>query len=148
MIRLFGKIRWSKLLKTVLAGVGLTFIVGQLLYILLLHAGPSVEAVRQKVATAMGVPFLELSYVGGYLRRESRVLFHREGDTPFVGEHEEVSPEAQSYEIVTGFLKSMSINVDKGVVIKVIKFPMEFDTVFCIVCGKEQWIIFYGNTVM
>ena len=56
MLRLFGKIRWCKFLKTVLVGVGLFFIVGQLLYMLLLHAGPSVETVRQKVATAMGVP--------------------------------------------------------------------------------------------
>ena len=148
MLRLFGKIRWCKFLKTVLVGVGLFFIVGQLLYMLLLHAGPSVETVRQKVATAMGVPSFELFYVGGYLRRESRVLFHREGDTPFAGEHEEIPPETQSYEIVTSFLKSMNVNVDKGVAIKVIKYPLEFDTVFCIVCGKEQWIIFYGNTVM
>ena len=148
MLRLFIKVRWSKLVKIVLAGVGLFFIVGQLLYMLLLHAGPSVETVRQKVATAMGVPSLELFYRGGYLRRESRVLFHRDGGLPFAGGHEEVPPEAQSYEIVTSFLKSMNVNVDKGVAIKVIKFPMEFDTVFCVVCGKEQWIIFYGNTVM
>ena len=148
MLRLFGKIRLSKLLKTVLVGVGVFFIVGQLLYMLLLHAGPSVEKVRQKVAAAIGVPSLELFYVGGYLRRESRVLFHQDGDTPFAGEYEEIPPDRQTFEMTMSFLKEMNVNIDKDATVKVFKFPMEFDTVFCVVCGKERWIIFYGNIVM
>ena len=148
MLRLFEKIKWRKLLKGTLVGVGLFLIVGQLLYMLLLHAGPSVETVRQKTAAAMGVPPLELVYVGGCLRRESRVLFHQDGDTPFAGEYEEIPPDGQTFEITMSFLKEMNVNTDKDATVKVFKFPMEFDTVFCVVCGKERWIIFYGNMVM
>ena len=46
------------------------------------------------------------------------------------------------------FLKDMNVNVNKDVTPTVIKFPMEFDTVFCVICGNERWVIFYGNTVM
>ena len=148
MLRLFNKIRWGKLVKAALVGVGLFFIAGQLLYMLLLHAGPSVETVRQKAAAAIGVPTSELVYVGGYLRRESSVLFHHEGEMPFAGEHVEIPPDGQTFEIIIKFLKDMNVTVDKDTTIKVFKFPMEFDTVFCVVCGKERWIVFYGNIVM
>ena len=148
MLRLFNKIRWGKLVKAALVGVGLFFIAGQLLYMLLLHAGPSVETVRQKAAAAIGVPTSELVYVGGYLRRESSVLFHHEGEMPFAGEHVEIPTDGQTFETIINFLKNMNVTVDKDATIKVFKFPMEFDTVFCVVCGKERWIIFYGNIVM
>ena len=148
MLRLFNKIRWGKLVKAALVGVGLFFIAGQLLYMLLLHAGPSVETVRQKAAAAIGVPTSELVYVGGYLRRESSVLFHHEGEMPFAGEHVEIPPDGQTFETIIKFLKDMNVTVDKDTTIKVFKFPMEFDTVFCVVCGKERWIVFYGNIVM
>ena len=148
MLRLFEKIKWRKLLKGTLVGVGLFLIVGQLLYMLFLHAGPSVETVRQKVAVAMGVPPVELVCVGGRFRRESRVLFHQEGDTPFAGEYEQIPPDGQTFEITMRFLKDMNVNVNKDVTPTVIKFPMEFDTVFCVICGNERWVIFYGNTVM
>ena len=148
MLRLFNKIRWGKLVKAALVGVGLFSIAGQLLYMLLLHAGPSVETVRQKAAAAIGVPTSELVYVGGYLRRESSVLFHHEGEMPFAGEHVEIPPDGQTFETIIKFLKDMNVTVDKDTTIKVFKFPMEFDTVFCVVCGKERWIVFYGNIVM
>ena len=148
MLRLFGNIRWRKLLKGALVGVGLFFIVGQLLYMLLLHAGPSVETVRQKVADAMGVPSLGLVYVGGCLRRESSVLFRHEGNSPLMGKYEEVSPKSQTYEIVMDFLKRMNVNMDMDASIKILKFPLEFDTVFCVICGKERWVVFYGTAVM
>ena len=148
MLRLFNKIRWGKLVKAALVGVGLFFIAGQLLYMLLLHAGPSVETVRQKAAAAIGVPTSELVYVGGYLRRESSVLFHHEGEMPFAGEHVEIPTDGQTFETIINFLKNMNVTVDKDATIKVFKFPMEFDTVFCVVCGNERWIVFYGNIVM
>ena len=148
MLRIFGRIKWKKLLKGALVGVGLFLILGQLLYMLLLHAGPSVETVRQKVAAAMGVPPVELVCVGGCFRRESRALFHQEGDTPFAGKYEEIPPGGQTFEITMKFLNDMNVNVNKDVTTKVIKFPMEFDTVFCVICGNERWIIFYGNIVM
>ena len=148
MLRLFNKIRWGKLVKAALVGAGLFFIAGQLLYMLLLHAGPSVETVRQKAAAVMGVPPSELVYVGGHLRRESSVLFHHEGEMPFTGDHVEIPPDGQNFETILNFLKGMNVTVDKDATIKVFKFPMEFDTVFCVVCGKERWIVFYGNIVM
>ena len=148
MLRLFGKIRWRKLLKGALVGVGLFFIVGQLLYMLLLHAGPSVETVRQKVADAMGVPSLGLVYVGGCLRRESSVLFRHEGNSSLMGKYEEVSPKSQTYEIVMDFLKRMNVNMDMDASIKILKFPWEFDTVVCVICVKERWVVFYGTAVM
>ena len=148
MLRLFNKIRWGKLVKAALVGVGLFFIAGQLLYMLLLHAGPSVETVRQKTAAAIGVPTSELVYVGGCLRRESSVLFHHEGEMPFASEHVEIPPDGQTFETIINFLKNMNVTVDKDATIKVFKFPMEFDTVFCVVCGNERWIVFYGNIVM
>ena len=43
------------------------------------------------------------------------------------------------------FLKEMNVNIDKDATVKVFKFPMEFDTVFCVVCGKERWIVFYAD---
>ena len=128
--------------------MGLFFIVGQLLYMLLLHAGPSVETVRQKVADAMGVPSLGLVYVGGCLRRESSVLFRHEGNSSLMGKYEEVSPKSQTYEIVMDFLKRMNVNMDMDASIKILKFPLEFDTVFCVICGKERWVVFYGMSVM
>ena len=148
MLRLFEKIKWRKLLKGTLVGVGLFLIVGQLLYMLLLHAGPSVETVRQKTAAAMGVPSLGLVYVGGCLRRESSVLFRHEGNSSLMGKYEEVSPKSQTYEIVMDFLKRMNVNMDMDASIKILKFPLEFDTVFCVICGKERWVVFYGMSVM
>lgn len=127
---------------------GCFFIAGQLLYILLLHAGPSVETVRQKAAVAMGVSPSELVYVGGCLRRESSVLFHHEDEMPFTGDHVEIPPDGQNFETILNFLKGMNVTVDKDATIKVFKFPMEFDTVFCVVCGNERWVVFYGNIVI
>ena len=148
MLRLLGMISFGKFLKVLLVGTGLFFISWQLLYMLLLHAGPSVETVRLKVAAAIGVPPVELICDGGCFRRESRALFHQEGNTPFAGEYEEIPPDGQTFEITMKFLKDMNVNVNKDMATKVIKFPMEFDTVFCVICGNERWIIFYGNTVM
>lgn len=142
MLRLFEEIKWRKLLKGTLVDVGLFLIVGQLLYMLFLHAGPSVETVRQKVAVAMGVPPVELVCVGGRFRRESRVLFHQDGDTPFAGEYEEIPPDKQTFEMTMSFLKEMNVNIDKDATVKVFKFPMEFDTVFCVVCGKNDGLYF------
>ena len=148
MLRLLGMISFGKFVKVLLVGTGLFFIGWQLLYMLLLHAGPSVETVRLKVADAMGVPSLGLVYVGGCLRRESSVLFRHEGNSSLMGKYEEVSPKSQTYEIVMDFLKRMNVNMDMDASIKILKFPLEFDTVFCVICGKERWVVFYGMSVM
>ncbi len=148
MLRLFGKTRWTRLVKFVVIGVVVYFIVWQLLYMLLLHSGPSVETIKDKIAVVMGVSPSEFVYVGGYLRRESRVLLRHEGDVSFEGEYEEISRDCQSFDIIMNFLKMMKVNINKEDSIKIIKFSMDFDTVFCVISRNEQWIVFYGNTVM
>lgn len=148
MLRIFGKSRWKQLVKFILFGIGAFFIVWQLLYMMLLSAGPSIETVKDKIAVAMEVSPSELVYVGGYLRRESIALFRHEGDVSFVREQDEISRDCQSFDIVMNFLKDMKVNVDKEVPIKIIKVSMEFDTVFCVISRNERWIVFYGNIVM
>lgn len=67
---------------------------------------------------------------------------------PFTGDHVEIPPDGQNFETILNFLKGMNVTVDKDATIKVFKFPMEFDTVFCVVCGNERWVVFYGNIVI
>ena len=148
MLRLLGMFSFGKFVKVLLVGTGLFFIGWQLLYMLLLHAGPDVETIREKVSTAIGISPSEIAYVGGHLRRESSVLFRHEGNSPLMGKYEEVSPKSQTYEIVMDFLKRMNVNMDMDASIKILKFPLEFDTVFCVICGKERWVVFYGMSVM
>ena len=119
-----------------------------LLYLALLYSGPSEETVRSKIAVTIGIPSSELVYSGGYFRRESKVLFRYKGNTPFINRFEEVQKGSQLEELIFAFLKEMNTNLDCGKEIKVLKFPMEFDTVVCIVCGKDRWVVFYGNTIM
>ena len=123
-------------------------LLGQLLYMLLLHAGPSIETVKHKITIATGVSSSELVYVGGYLRRESKALFRYDGDVAFVCEHQEISPNSQTFDVIINFLKDMKVNIGKEVPIKIIKFTMEFDTVFCIISRNQRWIVFCGNIVM
>ena len=110
--------------------------------------GPDIESVKARVSALVSVPQVEIKCMGGCLRRESEILFHIESSAPLEGEYEELQPKGQIFETVLGFLRRMNVDVDKDARIKVFKFPMEFDTVFCIVCGRERWIIFYGNIVM
>ncbi len=119
-----------------------------LLYLVLLYSGPSEETVRKKIAVIIGVPSSELIYCGGYFHRESKVLFRHKGNTPFLNRFEEVQKDSQLEKLIFAFLKEININLDCDKEIKVMKFSMEFDTVVCIVCEKNQWVIFYGNSLL
>ena len=113
-----------------------------------LTVGPPIETVHAKVADTVGIPSSELVCVGGFLSRESEVLFRREGSTPFAGKCEEVPADAQACEIVMRVLERMNVKMDKAAPIKILKFPWEFDTIYCVICGKDQWMVFFGMCVM
>ena len=117
-------------------------------FLVALILGPDIDTVIAKVSTITSIPQSEIQCLGGNLHRESRVLFRHEGNSPLTGKYEEVSPKSQAYEIVMDFLKHMNVNMDKDVSVRILKFPLEFDTVFCVICGKEQWMVFYGMSVM
>jgi len=113
-----------------------------------LTVGPPIETVRAKIADTMGIPSSELVCVGGFLSRESEVLFRREGSTPFAGKCEEVPAKAQAREIVMEVLERMNVKLDKAAPITILKFPLEFDTIYCVIVGKDQWVVFFGMAVM
>lgn len=144
---MLGFLVMRKWLTSVVA-LGLFFLLFVATLIVGLTVGPSIETVHEKVAVTMGIPSSELVCIGGQLQRESTVLFHREGDTPFTGKYEEISAKNQDREIVMGVLEWMNVQIDKGTPIKVFKFPLEFDTIYCIICGKDQWVVFFGMSVM
>ena len=113
-----------------------------------LAIGPSIEAVHATVASAIGLTPSELICVGGNLRRESIILFQRKGTVPFASVGEPVSATDQEAEIVLGVLERMNLKANNDMPIRVRKIPLEFDTIYCVICGKEQWVVFFGNAVM
>ena len=113
-----------------------------------LTTGPALEAVQKKVASTIGVTPSELVCVGGNLCRESTILFRHDGSAPFTNMGEPVSPKDQDVGIVLEVLERMNVKVSNDMPIKVLKFPLEFDTIYCVICGKERWIVFFGMSVM
>ena len=113
-----------------------------------LMVGPTIETVQKKVVSTIGVTPSELVCVGGNLRRESTILFRYNGSAPFTNMGELVSVKDQDVGIVLGVLERMNVKVSNDMPIKVLKFPLEFDTIYCVICGKEQWIVFFGMFVM
>lgn len=113
-----------------------------------LMVGPTIETVQKKVVSTIGVTPSELVCVGGNLRRESTILFRYNGSAPFTNMGELVSIKDQDVGIVLGVLERMNVKVSNDMPIKVLKFPLEFDTIYCVICGKERWIVFFGMSVM
>ena len=113
-----------------------------------LTIGPSIESVHTTVASAIGITPSELICIGGNLRRESIILFQHKGAVTFDSRGEPVSETDQETGIVLGVLERMNLKTNNEMPIKVRKFPLEFDTIYCVICGKEQWVVFFGNSVM
>lgn len=116
-----------------------------------LYGGPNIGSVRNQVSSALDVPVSNLVYVGGFLSRESKIVFELTGDIqPKESKIENRSNDENTRMILQQVLAAVNVPspADEKVAVAISKFPMEFNTVFYICIGEKRWIVFFGNAVM
>ena len=136
-----------KWLKSVLA-LGLLLLLFAAILIEGLTIGPDIDTVRRITAEVTGIQAPNLVCVGGRLSRESIVVFKVNGNTLLNKVYEEVPPESNTRQILIKELDLQNVHPSWSSQTKVLKFSMEFNTVFAMSSGDEWWIVFFGNAVM
>ena len=113
-----------------------------------LSIGPDIETIRRRTAEATGIPTSDLVCVGGRLSRESIVVFKATGDALLECKNAVRAYESNVRPILTDVLNRMDVNLEENSTINVLKFPMDYNTVFALCINDEWWIVFFGNAVM
>ena len=142
MIVLFVKRRWKSGL-IALAILPLFFII---VFFVALTIGPNIEAVIEKVSAVTAVPQSEIKCRGGWLRREAVVVFELpkgaslQIETADEMERSDVLPRLKEY--------ADRLNLQIPVQGKVLRYRLEFDTVYVVYDRDHRLVFFFGMIVM
>ena len=142
VIVLFVRRRWkSGLIAFVI--LPLFFIIA---FLVALMIGPNIKAVTEKVSAVIAVPQSEIKCVGGWLRREAILVFEIPKDTTLQFEKADATPEND----ILPYLKECAdrLNLQMPAPGKVLRYRLEFDTVFVVYDSDYKLVFFFGMTVM
>lgn len=114
-----------------------------------LSIGPDVESVRLQTAEALGVSPTNLVCEGGCLVREAVLVFRVKERVVFSGVHDNVLPQSNVRQILDGRLRSLNIHPLEYSLADILRFPMEFNTVFALNASDGGWwVVFFRNAIM
>ena len=115
-------------------------------FLVALMIGPNIKAVTEKVSAVIAVPQSEIKCVGGWLRREAILVFEIPKDTTLQFEKADATPEND----ILPYLKECAdrLNLQMPAPGKVLRYRLEFDTVFVVYDSDYKLVFFFGMTVM
>ena len=142
MIVLFAKRRWKSGLSALVI-LPLFFIIA---FLVALMTGPNIEAVTEKVSAATAVPQSEIKCLGGWLRREAILVFEIPKDTTLQFEKADATPGNE----ILPYLKECAdrLNLQMPAQGKVLRYRLEFDTVYVVYDRDRRLVFFFGMIVM
>ena len=108
--------------------------------------GPTIEAVTEKVSAATAVPQSEIKCLGGWLRREAVIVFELpkgaslQIETADEMERNDILPRLKKY--------ADRLNLQMPARCKVLRYRLEFDTVYVVYDRDHRLVFFFGMIVM
>ena len=142
MIVLFVRRRWkSGLIALVILPLFFIFA-----FLVASMIGPTIDAVTEKVSAATAVPQSEIKCLGGWLRRESVIAFELpkgaslQIETADEMERSDILPRLKEY--------ADRLNLQLPVQCKVLRYRLEFDTVYVVYDRDHRLVFFFGMIVM
>ena len=108
--------------------------------------GPTIDAVTEKVSAATAVPQSEIKCLGGWLRREAVIVFELptgaslQIETADEMERSDILPRLKEY--------ADRLNLQLPVQCKVLRYRLEFDTVYVVYDRDHRLVFFFGMIVM
>ena len=142
MIVLFARRRWkSGLIALVILPV--FFIIA---FLVALMTGPDIEAVTEKVSAVTAVPQSEIKCLGGWLRRESVIVFELPKGASL---QIETADEMERNDILLRLKEYADrLNLQMPAQGKVLRYRLEFDTVYVVYGRDHRLVFFFGMIVM
>ena len=142
VIWLFVRRRWKSGL-IALAILPLFFIIA---FLVALMIGPNIEAVTEKVSAVTSVPQSEIKCLGGWLRREAVLVFELPKDALL---QTETADEMERNDILSRLKEYADrLNLQIPAQGKVLRYRLEFDTVYVVYDGDHRLVFFFGMVVM
>lgn len=137
--------RWMK----VLGALGAFSLLLVVAFIEGLTMGPDLESVRRQAAEVTGIPASNLDCVGGRLSREAVVVFKAEAESSPCGRCDDVPLHSSVRKTLGEVLQALGVISSDHISEGLLKFPMEFNTVFAL-RSKDGgwWVLFFRNVVM
>ena len=142
MIVLFVRRRWkSGLIALVI--LPLFFIIA---FLVALMIGPNIEAVTEKISAVTAVPQSEIKCLGGWLSRESIIVFELPKGAPL---QIEAADEMERNDILPRLKEYADrLNLQIPVQGNVLRYRLEFDTVYVVYDRDHRLVFFFGMIVM
>ena len=115
-------------------------------FLVALMIGPNIEAVTEKVAAVTSVPQSEIKCLGGWLRREAVLVFELPKGASL---QTETADEMERNEILPRLKENADrLNLQIPAQGKVLRYRLEFDTVYVVYDRDHRLAFFFGMIVM
>ena len=115
-------------------------------FLVALTLGPGIDTVTAKVSAVTAVPQSEIKCLGGNLRRESNLIFELPKSTQLRKDGADIV----DANVILPYLKRTAdrLNVPMSKHCTILRFRLEFDTIFVVEDASDRLAFFYGMVVM
>ena len=115
-------------------------------FLVALTLGPDIDTVTEKVSAVTAVPQSEIKCLGGNLCRESNLVFKLSKNTQLSKDGADIV----DANVILPYLKRTAdrLNVPMSKHCTILRFRLEFDTIFVVEDASARLAFFYGMVVM